>query len=260
MKIQLIITMLSFMTFLSTQDVPTLEPRIGKMLDFGPTEQKKWAMRDKALNDLSEGNRTWEELTYIEQTTLEKYGEVYENMWDIVGGGCSWYCGGGQDTQTASSELNANGKNTYFAKNAHDLSYETAWVEGVTGYGIGEFMEYHVKPENPRITEIIIVNGYVKSDNAWKNNSRVKKLKMYIDDKPYAMLELQDTKAEQHFKVDPIGYGNRQNFELLKKKPGFTMKFEIAEVYAGLKWDDTAIYLKFTSEELTYINMRHQKL
>lgn len=241
MKILLIIITLSFAYFLNAQDVPTLKPRIGKILDFGPTVQKEWTLRGKAMNDLSQGNRTWNELTPEEQATFEKYGEVYENMWHIVGGGCSWYCGGGQDTQTASSELSAQGTNTYFAKNAHDLSYETAWVEGVSGYGIGEYLEYHVKPENPRITEIIIVNGYVKSDNAWKDNSRVKMLKMYIDDKPYAILELEDTKSEQHFKVDPIGYDDRQNFELLKKKPDFTMKFEIAEVYPGLKWDDTAL-------------------
>lgn len=225
---------------MNAQDVPTLKPRIGKMLDFGPSVKEEWALRDKAFRALNEGKK-WDDLTTEELAAIEKCGEIYENMWDIVGGGCSWYCGGGQDTQTASSELTAQGTNTYSAKNAHDLSYETAWVEGVSGYGIGEFIEYHVKPENPRITEIIIVNGYVKSDYAWKNNSRVKKLKMYIDNKPYAILELEDSKAEQHFLVAPIGYGDRENFELLKKKAGFTMKFEIAEVYPGLKWDDTAI-------------------
>ncbi|WP_258105856.1 hypothetical protein [Marinoscillum sp. MHG1-6] len=241
MKILLTVPFLLLLNSLNAQDVLTLQPTLGKVVDFNPTIQQEWALRDKALNDLSQGNRSWDELTTEEQAIIEKYGEIYENMWDIVGGGCSWYCGGGQDTQTASSELTSQGTNTYNAKNAHDLSYETAWVEGVKGYGIGEYIEYHVKPENPRITEIIIVNGYVKNDNAWKNNSRVKKLKMFIDNKPYAILELEDSKAEQHFRVAPIGYDDRANFELLKKKPGFTMKFEIAEVYPGLKWDDTAI-------------------
>ncbi|WP_421894535.1 NADase-type glycan-binding domain-containing protein [Marinoscillum sp.] len=241
MKTLLTILLLLVLTRVNAQDVPTLQPTIGKMLDFGPAVEQEWALRDKAMTDLSQGTRSWDELTSKEQSIFEKYDEVYENMWDIVGGGCSWYCGGGQDTQTASSELPTQGANTYYAKNAHDLSYETAWVEGVSGYGIGEFLEYHVNPENPRITEVIIVNGYVKSDHAWKNNTRVKTLKMYIDNKPYAILNLEDTKAEQHFKVDPIGYGDRQNFDKLKEKPGFTMRFEIVEVYPGLKWDDTAI-------------------
>lgn len=241
MKSLVLLLFFSSLNILKAQNIPILNPTIGKMLDFGSTVQQEWALRDKALNDLKEGSRIWEDLTPEEQAIFGKYGEVYEDMWDIIGDGCSWYCGGGLDTQTASSELKGQGDNTYFAKNAHDLSYETAWVEGAPGYGIGEFLEYHIKPENPRITEIIIVNGYVKSDNTWKNNSRVRKLKMYIDDKPYAILELEDTKAEQHFKVDPIGYADRQNFEHLKNKPGFTLKFKIEEVYRGLKWEDTAI-------------------
>tara|TARA_R110002096_G_scaffold287304_1_gene480956 strand:+ start:103 stop:831 length:729 start_codon:yes stop_codon:yes gene_type:complete len=224
-----------------SQVIPTLKPRIGKVLDFGSEVQKEWEIRDKALGDMSQGIRSWDKLSPKEKSIIEKYGEVYDDMWDIVGGGCSWYCGGGLDTQTASSELTSQGNNTYLAKNAHDLSYETAWVEGVAGYGIGEYLEYRIKPENPRITEIIIVNGYVKSDLAWKNNSRVKKLKLYKDEKPYAILELEDTTAEQHFKIDPIGYSDRKNHELLQKKPEFVLKFEIVEVYPGLKYDDTVI-------------------
>ncbi len=207
------IVILTITTSVHAQNIPTLQPIIGKMLDFGLEMQKDWAIRDKAMTDLGDGNRTWEELTEEEKSLFEKYGEVYEDMWDIVGGGCSWYCGGGLDNQTASSMLSPQGDNTYYPENAHDLSYETAWVEGVPGHGIGEYIEYHVQPENPRITEIIVVNGYVKSDRAWKNNSRVKKLKLYLDNEAHAILELADSKAEQHFKVEPIGYSERSDFD-----------------------------------------------
>ncbi|MEQ9303517.1 MAG: hypothetical protein RJQ14_06330 [Marinoscillum sp.] len=210
MKILLTLSFVLILNSLNAQEVPTLKPTLGKIVDFNQTVQQEWAIRDKVMNDLNEGIRTWDELTPDEKATFDKYGEVYENMWDIVGGGCSWYCGGGQDTQTASSELTAQGTNAYSAQNAHDLSYETAWVEGVSGYGIGEFIEYHIKPENPRITEIIVVNGYVKSSNAWKNNSRVKKLKMYIDNKPYVILELEDSK------MNSISRLNRLDMEIVK--------------------------------------------
>ena len=113
--------------------------------------------------------------------------------------------------------------------------------ERLAGHGIGQYLTYHVRPTNPRITEIIVVNGYVKSDKLWHENSRVKKLKMYIDDKPFAILNLQDTKAEQHFKVEPIGNSNREDWEALKKLPEWTMKFEILEVYPGTKYEDTAL-------------------
>ena len=176
-----------------------------------------------------------------EKITFDKCAEDIEPYWGILGIGCSWYCGGGQYSVTASSELNPNGSINYSHKNAHDLSYKTAWVEGVKGYGIGEYLTYHVQPTNPRITEIIIVNGYVKSDKAWRENSRVKKLKLYIDNKPYAVLNLKDIKSNQHFKVEPLGTSKRDNSEEMKKLPIWEMKFEIIEVYNGDKYDDTAI-------------------
>lgn len=226
---------------ISAQTIPTLTPTIGKMMDFTPERKAEWVIRDKAMQDLTDGKRTWEELTPEEEELFTKYGEVYESMWDIVGSACSWYCGGGLDTQTASSSLRPQGSNTYSPENAHDLSYETAWVEGADDYGIGEYIEYHLRPENPRITEIIVVNGYVKSDAAWKNNSRVKKLKVYLNDRPLAYLALEDSKAEQHFAVEAIGYADRSDMDALKSKPASVLKFEIVEVYPGLKWKDTAI-------------------
>lgn len=64
---------------------------------------------------------------------------------------------------------------------------------------------------------------------------------MYIDNKPIAILKLQDVKNEQSFTVDPIGYSDRTDYEQLLKKPWFTIKFEILEVYPGSKYQDSAI-------------------
>ncbi|WP_375561180.1 hypothetical protein ACE193_01080 [Bernardetia sp. OM2101] len=165
-----------------------------------------------------------------------------ENYWDILGGGCSWYCGAGGDSLLASSYLKSNHKTIdYLPRNAYDLSYETAWVEGVKGDGIGESLTYSFPPSHPRITEIKIVNGYVKSEKAWKENSRVKQLKLYINDVPTALLNLEDNRNEQAFTVEPIGNSDRENFENLKDKPWWTLKFEITEVYKGEKYEDTAI-------------------
>jgi hypothetical protein len=69
----------------------------------------------------------------------------------------------------------------------------------------------------------------------------VKKLKMYVNNKPYAILNLKDERALQTFKVEPLGSANREDFEALKRKPDWTLKFEIMEVYKGLKYDDVVI-------------------
>jgi len=162
-------------------------------------------------------------------TLLEKYGEVVENAWDIIDGGCSWYCGGGNYKIKASSSLGVS----YKAEFANDLSYKTAWVEGKKDEGIGEYLEYYFKNDSPRITEIIISNGYMKSEETWKNNNRVKKLKLYVNGVPFGILNLKDSRTDQYFEVGTLGH-NKNGTDLI-------LKFEILEVYKGSKYNDTAI-------------------
>lgn len=178
-----------------------------------------------------------EDLTETEKVELDtlvrKYGEVVESVWDVVDGGCSWYCGGGNYKVSASSELTTQNHNSYKAKSANDLSYLTAWVEGKKGSGIGEYIEYSFKNNSPRITSIIISNGYMKSENTWKNNNRVKSLKLYVNGKVFGILNLTDSKTDQTFKLGTFGH-NEDGSDLI-------LKFEILEVYKGDKYDDTAI-------------------
>ena len=160
---------------------------------------------------------------------LEKSGEVVENAWDIIDSGCSWYCGGGNYKIKASSSLG----DSYKAEFANDLSYKTAWVEGKKDEGIGEYLEYYFKNDSPRITEIIISNGYMKSEETWKNNNRVKKLKLYVNGVPFGILNLKDSRTDQYFEMGTLGH-NKNGTDLI-------LKFEILEVYKGSKYNDTAI-------------------
>ena len=221
------------------QKIENLTPSYVHLLDFSEKARGEWARRDTLLNHLSSGKKDWEKLTVDEKALLEKFQELetYEDIWDIIGGGCSWYCGGGPRKITASSYLKSQGSIDYLPQNAHDLNYKNAWAEGVSGYGIGEYLSYHFEANTPRVTEIIVVNGYVKSKTAYMNNSRVKKLKMYINDKPYAILNLEDKIASQGFKVDPIGSSEIIGGE----NSEWTIKFEILEVYKGTKFEDVVI-------------------
>ena len=107
--------------------------------------------------------------------------------------------------------------------------------------GLENIFYIRLEERPPRINEIIVVNGYVKNKTAWENNSRVKKLKVYIDDKPYAILNLKDIIGSQSYKVEPIGNSDRKDWNVLKTKPDWTLKFEILDVYKGLKYDDVVI-------------------
>jgi len=236
-----------FFKFAQGQNIKVLESTIGTELNFTPELIAKFNSIEaldnceKVWTKLDAEGRNYKTLTKEEKDIVKYCHETREDVWDVIGGGCSWYCGGGQDTLSASSELKQFKGISYLAKNIHDLNYKTAWIEGVSGYGIGEYVTYHFPPDNPRITELIIVNGYIKSDSTWKKNSRVKTLKMYIDNKPYAILNLKDIKNEQHFKFEPLGYSEREDWDKLHTMPWWTIKFEILDVYKGDKYDDTAI-------------------
>ena len=148
--------------------------------------------------------------------------------------GDSWYNCTHPSKIQASSCLKPYKNLDYKAGNAHDFDKRTAWIEGVPGYGIGEFLDYEFiggEYETP-ITKVIIINGFVKNELAWKNNSRVKMLKMYLNGTPYAILHLQDNSNFQTFSIGEI---------TAKKNESIRLKFEILDVYKGAKYDDTAI-------------------
>lgn len=240
-KIILFISITLMFSIAYGQDIKTLNPSYVNILDFSDKTKSEWIQRDTLLSELSSGKKKWDKLTAEEQGLLEQYSEVYSDIWDIVGKGDDWSDYGGPYEVIASSYLKSQGSNNYKPKNAYDLNYENAWVEGTSGYGIGEFLMYKFSASSPRITEIIVVNGYVKSESAYRNNSRVKKLKVYLNDKSYAILHLEDKIANQGFKVEPIGNNEREDLNVLKTKPEWTLKFEILEVYKGVKYDDVVI-------------------
>jgi hypothetical protein len=230
MKISLLPGILLFPFFLFAQK--SLFPTVGSIPDFSKEAWMEFERCDEILQQIVLGTLSYEQLSTNDRHIVEKYESV-ESLYDVLPIGCSWYCGGGPSLITASSELPTYKGITYEAVNAHDLSLSTAWVEGVKGYGIGQYLEYVFENQSPRVTTILLYNGYVKSEKAWKENSRVKQLLLSINNTPYAILELADTRARQQFNVGAIGH-NPFGLETV-------LRFEILDVYPGTKYEDTAI-------------------
>lgn len=221
-----------------------MKPKSVQPLDLSAEGERKSIAEVAAwqkISDKIEKGFKEENLSPEEKKLWERDFELEGDYWATIGNGCSWYCGGEIRKFEASSSLKSQGANTYVVRNAHDFSLKTAWVEGVKGYGIGEYIEYTFPPECPRITEVIIANGYVKSEQAYRDNSRVRKLKMYFNGKPFAILNLEDKRSLQRFEFDPIGNSDRSDFEALKKQPSWSLRFEILEVYQGARYDDVVI-------------------
>ena len=169
--------------------------------------------------------------------TSKSFDELVEENFiyeDLYSGKCSWYCGGEVDTVTSSSCLAPTKKFDYKGANAHDFNHESVWAEGASGQGIGEYLVYHFKGVCPRITTVKVLNGHVKNEKVWRENSRVKQLKVYFNDTPLCILDLKDSRTLQCFEVGTLGYNDAN-------APDWTLKFEIVDVYPGTKYQDTVI-------------------
>lgn len=166
-----------------------------------------------------------------DQEFLRNFDETRSQTISYIGTlGDSWYNAGGPYKLSASSTLAPSPPNSYYPDNAHDFDISTAWIEGAEGYGEGEYIDYFFQANSPPVTEVYLHNGYLKSLTAWKNNSRVKTLKLYVDSKPKAILHLEDSRGVQKFQLGE---------ELQSKSGDLVLRFEIVEVYKGDKYADT---------------------
>ena len=182
---------------------------------------------------------------------------------------------------TATSTLAPSGNTRYDAENLRNDKLRdegggdrtVAWCEGVKGYGIGERITMSVRTKGAcsenddkvYFYSLMIVNGYAKDETTWKNNSRVKLLRLYVGDKHWCDLHLTDTIKPQLFMFyTDLGIFITQCGKKIPEKGAFSkppdysftsgcwyspetpvyqtdLTFEILEVYPGDKYDDTCI-------------------
>ena len=134
----------------------------------------------------------------------------------------------------ASSYL-TEGETEYSVKNIKSTYLNKPWVEGVPGYGIGEFVLVEFKMnirENPNSNAngMYLFNGYVSFDkpHLYEYNSRVKQMKAEdLDTGEQWIIDLNDTPSPQY-----IDFSDHE---------GHTIKLIIKDIYPGTKWEDTCI-------------------
>jgi len=139
-------------------------------------------------------------------------------------------------TATASSEL-THSQSPYAAGNIIDGKKDTAWVEGVEGDGIGEYVELEVdKPQF--VTQIGIIPGYAKSKDIYFKNNRVAKLKIVLNNEYEIENELVDefnrfnTKTHKDFQLIDVGPYEKKVSKI---------RLIIEGVHKGSKYSDTCI-------------------
>ena len=191
-----ILIALSLTAFIASSNVPVLELGLGESDDFGTSEEE----------------------------TCFGCGD------------CSVYCAiENEFSLLSSSSLKAQGKNTYSPKNIDDYNLQSAWIEGKAGLGIGEWVEYNFdqadfSKSDIELNGLYLFNGYRKNLDTWKQNSRITKMKMIVNGKDFAILNLHNS-----YKIQST------DFPALKLKNIKTIRFEILEAYKGDKFEDVAL-------------------
>lgn len=138
----------------------------------------------------------------------------------------------------ASSTLSSQGSSNYSIENVMDDNPTTAWVEGSSGYGIGEYFEF----ENWRPMgdgDISILNGYQRSQSAWESNSRVKRFLISLNGKEVCFVDLEDKMGVQSFLLPQCFFNEIDLLNSLDEK--WVLRFTIQDVYKGTKYSDTCI-------------------
>ena len=83
---------------------------------------------------------------------------------------------------SATSTLKSQGKNSYVAQNALDGNLNTAWCEGVKGFGKGQIIKLQTKPQKADQYApfhcVKIIPGYAKNPSTWYGNGQVVELRM----------------------------------------------------------------------------------
>lgn len=106
-------------------------------------------------------------------------------------------------TATASSTRTPFRGINYGPENVLDGSMMTAWVEGVKGPGIGEWIQLNFDQE-VRLRRIFIAPGYFKSPQIWLKNNRLAVVSFHFSDGSSREFRLPDQMEEQRIDIGEV--------------------------------------------------------
>ena len=149
-------------------------------------------------------------------------------------GGCSLRCAFPWEV-VAVSPQSPTGKNERPVYETNDDDASTAWIDDSPS-SIGTKLIFRFPKKLPKELEetpfygFDLANGCIKSEQQWKLYGRVKRAKLYYNNKPLYYVEFADTRHWQTISFDDIMI-----------RQGDSMTLEILEVYPGTKSQGVAI-------------------
>jgi hypothetical protein len=218
-------------------------PAIGNSFEYDPEKEDQYKILESIQARIDKGEIKYDDLSEEDQLALDDLNQS-GGYWSVgVSPGPTWSSEFPPQKVQATSTLPASKNADYNVGNLIDEDLRTVWSEGAQGNGIGESISFQYSAKNQFgnttvLTSVTILNGFVKRNDLWKKNGRVKTFKLYINEKPFALLELEDSKAFQTFDLGEIS-----------SPAGFTLTFEIFEVYPGEVFEDVVVsYITFDGD------------
>lgn len=131
---------------------------------------------------------------------------------------------------SASSVLPASEYGTYVASNLSDGDWNTAWVEGSSGSGVGQSVTVsRASGGKATVSCLELVAGYGKSTDIYYKNARPKQVSLIVDS---GEVVAQVTLADSYRVVQSISFPAVSTSSITLR---------IDSVYGGNKYDDCAI-------------------
>jgi hypothetical protein len=132
---------------------------------------------------------------------------------------------------SASSQLPPDRYGTYFPYAAIDGLQDTAWVEGASGSGVGEWIMLTF-PGPVKVWQINVDVGFDKNADLFAKNNRIKRATLVFSTAEHLTLDFEDAPGLQKF--------------VLARAPGpgietTYVRMIIDEVYPGTRYDDTCL-------------------
>ena len=134
-------------------------------------------------------------------------------------------------TVSASSHLRTDRWGQYQPWMATDSRRETAWVEGVAGSGVGEWIELTF-PGTIEVYSISLDIGYDKNADVFTKNNRIKRVTLIFSNGERVELGFADRRGMQEI---PLVRAPGPNIETTY------VRVVIEEVFPGWKYDDTCL-------------------
>jgi hypothetical protein len=132
---------------------------------------------------------------------------------------------------SASSQLPSDQYGTYFPYAAIDSLKETAWVEGASGSGVGEWIQLNFAGM-VEVWQIALDVGFDKNADLFAKNNRIKQATFIFSNGEQVTLDFDDARGLQTF--------------VLARAPGpsiqtTSVRMIIEAVYPGTRYDDTCL-------------------